>query len=51
MESLLKSLFVQTEEGNNPLMGLIGSLTNTTAKELVEEAKEVKAMLLERNRN
>jgi len=43
----LADLFSQDEEEENPLAGLIASLPNLTAKEVLDELEEIKAMVLE----
>ena len=47
----LADLFSQDEEEVNPLAGLIASLPNLTAKELLDELEEVKTMVLEWHQN
>ena len=43
----LSNLFSQEEDEENPLSGLINSLPDATAKELIDDAKEVKTMIVE----
>jgi len=43
----LSDLFSQEEEEENPLAGLISTLPDVTAKELLDEVQEIKVMLSE----
>ena len=47
----LSNLFNQDEEVINPLMDLIASLPDVTARELLAEAQEVSAIILEWRQN
>ncbi len=45
---VLSGLFEQQDEEVSPLKGLISSLPEVTARELVEQVREIRAMMLER---